>query len=148
MDAIIFEVPGDPVPQPRARATRQGRMYTPDKNGIGAYKAAIALVARSAAARAGWDRSEDPHEIQLELIFARPPSHMSRAGELRPAAPRFPGHRSGDNDNLEKGVWDAITRSQSVWVDDRQIVVNSASKRYAAPGENARTVVMIRRLPS
>jgi len=146
MDATItFEVPGPPVPQPRARATRTGRMYTPTRNGIGVFKDAIALVATSVAKRHGWRWSDGPHEIDIVAIFQRPPSHMTKAGELRAGVPSYPGRRNGDNDNIEKGVWDAITVCAAIWCDDSQIVANSCRKRYAKAGEVARTVITIRR---
>lgn len=146
MDAIRFEIPGDAIPQPRARSTRGGRMYTPQANGIGTFKRAVGLMARSAALAAGWTRSDAPHEIDVEAIFARPPSHLTSTGGLRKGSPAYPGHRSGDNDNLEKGVWDAITKCGAVWDDDSQIVGNQTRKRYAVAGEANRTVVTIRRL--
>lgn len=147
MDAtsITFEIPGDPIPQPRARFAN-GRTYTPDRNGIRTYKDAIGLMAEAKARRAGWARSDAAHAVELELVFARPQSHRTKSGELRAGAPEFPGHRSGDLDNLEKGVWDAITDCAAVWDDDAQIVRSSAWKRYAGPGEAARLVVTIRRL--
>jgi Holliday junction resolvase RusA-like endonuclease len=147
MDAtsITFTVIGAAVPQPRVRATRTGRMYTPTKNGIAVYKQAIVLATSSAARSAGWSATDDPHEIAIEAIFDRPPSHLTRSGELRGGVPAYPGRRNGDNDNIEKGVWDAVTESQAVWFDDSQIVGNSTRKRYAKPGEKARTVVVIRR---
>lgn len=147
MDAITFSIPGDAIPQPRARSTRGGRMYTPTKNGIGVFKHAVGLMARATATGAGWVRSDTPHEIDIEAVFARPASHVLASGGLRNGAPRFPGRRSGDNDNLEKGVWDAITNCGAVWGDDSQIVANRMRKRYAEAGELARTIVTIRRLP-
>lgn len=145
MEAITFEVPGPPVPQPRARATRTGRMYTPTRNGIGVFKDAICLVATSVAKRAGWTWSDAPHEIDIVAIFPRPPSHVTKSGELRAGVPSYPGKRNGDNDNIEKGVWDAITSCGAIWCDDSQIVANSMRKRYAANGEVARTIITIRR---
>lgn len=48
---------------------------------------------------------------------------------------RRPG---GDNDNYEKGLWDAMTKVGAWWKDDEQIVDNSTHKRWAkgdqAPG--------------
>ena len=147
MDAtsITFDVAGDPIPQPRARFAN-GRTYTPTKNGIGLYKRAIGLAATVRARFAKWDRTEGPVGIDIEAIFARPPSHFTKSGELRAGAPGYPGRRSGDNDNLEKGVWDAITVAGTVWADDSQIVENRCRKRYAARGENARTIVTVWRL--
>ncbi len=150
MDAtsITFEIPGDAVPQPRARATRGGRMYTPTKNGIGTFKEAIALAAKMAAVHADLCPADEAgYAIEIECVFARPPSHLGATGWPRPSAPRWPGLRTGDNDNLEKGIWDAITKSGAVWRDDSQIVQNGLRKRYAAHGEAARTIVTVRRLP-
>lgn len=147
MDAtsITFEIPGDAIPQPRARFAN-GRTYTPQKNGIGVFRQAVALAATLRARLAGWELSDGPHEIDVLAVFRRPPSHFLKSGELRAGCPTFPGHRNGDWDNLAKGVADAITSSGSVWRNDSQVVDGRGRKRYANPGENARTVVTIRRL--
>lgn len=146
MDAtsITFEIPGQPVPQPRARMARSGHAYTPD-NGIVAYKAAAILAARVAAA--GRTTSPDAHAINLEFVIERPPSHRRKDGSLTPKAPPWPPKRAGDWDNLCKGVCDAITASRAVWLDDDQVVAWGGSKRYAAAGEAPRTIVTVRRLP-
>jgi Holliday junction resolvase RusA-like endonuclease len=141
MDAITFEIPGDPIPQPRPRWAN-GRTYTPTKNGIATYKAAITLRATFEARQRGWEVSKGPHEIDVEAVFVRPPSHLAKGGGLRSTAPAFPGQNCGDNDNIEKAVWDAITKSGMVWVDDTQVVANACRKRY---GSRARTVITIRR---
>lgn len=144
MDAITFTVDGDPVPQPRIRVTRTGHAYTP-KGPIGPYKAALGLRAAAEARRRGWAFTEGPVEVLIEWVFARPPSHLTAAGGLRPSAPTFPGLRCGDVDNLEKAVLDAITRGGGVWKDDAQVVAVQKRKRYGGKGENARTTVEIRR---
>jgi Holliday junction resolvase RusA-like endonuclease len=149
MDAttITFEIAGPPVPQPRARMSRSGHVYTPTKNGIGVLKQAIGIRAAMEAKRRGWEPTAGPHEITVEAVFPRPASHLGRDGRPKASAAAFPGRNCGDNDNIEKGVWDAITNSGAVWVDDAQIVANACRKRYAAPGEPARTIVTIRRPP-
>lgn len=146
MDAtsITFEIPGQPVPQPRARMTRNGHAYTPD-NGIVGYKAAAILAARIAAA--GRTTSPAPHAIDIEFVIERPPSHRRKDGTLTPKAPLWPPKRSGDWDNLCKGVCDAITDCRAVWLDDDQVVEWGGRKRYAANGEQPRTIVTVRRLP-
>jgi Holliday junction resolvase RusA-like endonuclease len=148
MDAteLVFTIDGDAVPQPRARATRAGHMYTPTKNGIRLFKQAIAIRAGLEARRRCWQPALGPHECHVECVFARPPSHLAKSGELRAGAPEFPGHRSGDWDNLAKGVQDAVTDSGAIWHDDSQVVYGGCRKRYAARGEPARTIVIIRRL--
>lgn len=146
MDAtqITFEIAGDPVPQPRMRATRTGRQYEP-KGPIGPYKAAICLRAAMEAKLRGWRFTDGPVAMEIEWVFGRPPSHLNAAGELRPKAPTFPGHGCGDVDNLEKGVLDAIKNS-GIWKDDTQVVSVGKVKRYAEKGEPARTIVTIRRV--
>lgn len=145
MDAITFEIPGDPLPQPRARATRGGRMYTPDGRGLRVYKTAIGYAAASRARRARWGIGEGPHEVEIVAVFGRPPSHLAKDGSVRKTAPAFPGRNCGDLDNIEKAVWDAVTVGGGIWQDDAQVVSSSCFKRYAGPGEAARLVVTIRR---
>lgn len=143
---ITFEVPGQPVPQPRVRVSTwggRGRAYTPAKHPIHAYRqavqirAALALKQTKAAAWAG------PVALEAEFVFARPASHWTKGGLAR-AAPAFPGH-VGDVDNLVKGLADGLT-SAGVWADDDQVVELVARKRYSARREPARTIVSIRRL--
>jgi Holliday junction resolvase RusA-like endonuclease len=146
MDALTFIVDGCPIPQPRARHARNGHSYTPD-NGIVSYKAAICLLCRIEAKSAGWELDQDnPFAVDLTFIIPRPDSHWKKTGGLTSAAPLFPGKRSGDWDNLAKGVCDAITTSESVWGDDDQVVEATVRKRYASRREQARTVITIRGL--
>ena len=143
---ITVEVPGDAVPQPRARSTRDGRMYTPD-NGIVAFKQAVGLLVTAEARRQRIAVSEgDAFVLEVVCVFARPPSHLKASGGLRKGAPRFP-KRVGDFDNLAKGVADAITKAGSIWHDDDQVVSGSCYKRYAARGEPSRTMILISSVP-
>jgi Holliday junction resolvase RusA-like endonuclease len=144
-DEITVEIPGDPIPQPRARATRGGHMYTPGKT-IRPYKQAIAIRVGLEAKRRRWKASDGPFEVVIVCVFARPPSHWTKAGELASSAPAFPGLRCGDWDNLAKGVQDAVTACGGVWHDDTQVIDGRAIKRFAGRGEPARTIIQIRRL--
>jgi Holliday junction resolvase RusA-like endonuclease len=144
-DEITVEIPGDPIPQPRARATRGGHMYTPGKT-IRPYKQAIAISVGLEAKRRRWKASDGPFEVVIVCVFARPRSHWTKAGDLAASAPAFPGLRCGDWDNLAKGVQDAVTACGGVWHDDTQVIDGRAIKRYAGGGESARTIIQIRRL--
>lgn len=145
MDAITFTVPGPPVPQPRPKISTwggRGRAYVEARHPIHAYRQAIALAA-TMAARGGWTLEDGPVVLEVEAIFARPPSHLTKTGEPRAGAPAFPPRC--DWDNLGKGVSDAIKTSGAVWRDDDQVVDGRVRKRYAAKNEQARTVVTVRR---
>lgn len=50
----------------------------------------------------------------------------------------------GDNDNYEKGIWDAMTKVGGWWEDDDQIIHNSTWKRWAYPGEEEGYHVKVR----
>lgn len=62
-----------------------------------------------------------PARITMDVLVRRPKSTKRQQ----------PG---GDNDNYEKGVWDAMTKVGHWWNDDTQIVDNRTVKRWA--GDN------------
>ena len=131
--AITFTVPGNPVPQPRARITTRGghgHAYTPANHAVHAYRASIAAAARAAGACV----HDEPVRMVIDFVFARPKSHMRKSG-LAPDAPRLP---LPDIDNLEKAVLDAL--NGVAWKDDRQVACVNKEKSY---GTEARTTVRI-----
>jgi Holliday junction resolvase RusA-like endonuclease len=131
--AITFEVPGDPVPQPRPRITvrgKHGHAYTPGDHKIHRYRSAIAAAARAAGAGV----HGDPVNVVIDFVFARPKSHMRKSG-VRADAPRLP---RPDIDNLQKGVCDAL--NGVAWEDDSQVGRVVAEKTWGTEG---RTTVRI-----
>ena len=136
---IVFEVPGQPVPQPRARVSTRGgfaRGYTPAKHPIHVYRQAIVLVAKAA----GKTMPRVPTIFSIEAVFERPKSHW-RKHDLSPKAPLWP---NADGDNIQKGVADALTDA-GLWEDDDQAVVWSCFKRFAARNEKPRTIITLRK---
>ena len=134
MKAIAFEVPGDPVPQPRARISTRGgfgRAYTPDSLPIHAYRAAIAEAAREAGAT---PTDTAPITLIVDLVWVRPKSHYRKAG-LREDAPKLP---RADCSNCLKGIEDAL--NGVAWVDDTQVGKVIVEKSY---GTEALTTVRI-----
>lgn len=134
-----FTVPGQPIPQPRPRVSTRGgfaRAYVPAKHPIHAYRQAVTLSATAAR----MPTVEGPCELTVEAVFGRPASHMRKSG-LASTAPAYPGHSCGDCDNVAKAVQDSLP-----FHDDTQVVRLVVSKRYAAAGELAHTVIAVRRL--
>ena len=144
MDApsLTVVVPGPPVPQPRPRFAN-GRAYTKD-NGIVAYRGSIVIRATIQARQINWQRQTGPVGVAVAFVISRPPSHYRADGSVRPSAALFPPSRSGDWDNLAKGVCDALTDCGVVWVDDDQVVEAHIVRRYAWPGEVPSTTVTVR----
>jgi Holliday junction resolvase RusA-like endonuclease len=134
MSAIAFSVPGDPVPQPRARITTRGghgHAYTPASHAIHAYRQAIAVAARAAGAT---PTAAAPLTLIVDLVFARPKSHFRKSG-LRSDAPVMP---RPDCSNCLKGIEDSL--NGVAWVDDSQVGRVVIEKSYGTEG---RTTVRI-----
>ena len=127
-----FSVPGDPVPQPRPRVSTAGgfaRAYVPAKHPVHAYRAGIAAAAR----QAGLSETGEPLNVVIDAVFARPKSHLTKAG-VKATAPTLP---RPDVDNLGKAVLDAL---QEVIGDDTCVARLVVEKSY---GQEARTTVRI-----
>ena len=76
---------------------------------------------------------EDPIEgaIEINMIcyFGIPKSYSKKKVKLIESG-ELKFIKKMDNDNLEKNLWDIMTK-MSFWNDDRQIYKNSTEKRYA-----------------
>lgn len=128
---VAFTVYGVPVaqPRPRAFARRMGdkvvaRMY--DAGTADIWKSQIAEAARAVA-------PDFPHHgpvrVRVAFVMPRPKSHFRSNGELRTNAPF---HHTGkpDIDNLQKALFDALTQSGGIWIDDSQIACSHGTKHY------------------
>lgn len=131
-NVVTFIVPGEPVPQPRPRVSTRGgfaRAYVPSRHPVHAYREAIATAAKAA----GVVRTSEPMCVAIDAVFARPRSHMRKAG-VRPDAPKLP---RPDVDNIAKAVLDAL---QDVIGDDTSVGKLVVEKMY---GTTASTTVRI-----
>ena len=122
---ITLEIDGRPIPQPRHRATRGGRMYLPSSAPIRAFKTAVIAAAGKRFRRP----LDGPVVVEITALFQRPPSRLTASGELRKGAPTHPGRNLGDVDNLAKGALDALT--SIACNDDSQVVDLRVAKRWA-----------------
>lgn len=132
---IVLEVPGQPVPQPRARVSTRGgfaRAYTPSKHPIHVYRQAIVLLAKASQVK----QIDGLAFLHVDAVFARPGSHW-RKHDLKPSAPLAP---VGDGDNIIKGIADALTDA-GAWPNDKLIVDWRILKRFGARNEQARTTI-------
>ena len=131
--AIAFDVPGDPVPQPRPRVSTRGgfaRAYVPQKHPVHAYRRAIAFE----AAKAGATPGRGLVNVVIEAVFVRPKYHKTKKG-VKVTAPEIPRQ---DVDNVAKAVLDAL--NGIAWVDDTQVRRLVIEKSY---GPEGRTTVEI-----
>ena len=101
----------------------------PKDHAIHAYRQAIAAAAR----QAGLTPTGEPLNVVIDAVFARPKSHLRKAG-VKPDAPRLP---RPDVDNIAKAVLDAL---QDMMGDDTHVARLVVEKTY---GPEARTTVRI-----
>lgn len=127
---LHITIPLEPVTASRARySSKSRRAYHSPK--YEAYLKTVTAMIR--AMTQGRDQMTGPVEIAVEFIRARP---------KKPANP----YPVGDFDNLAKAIADAITQAETVWVDDKQVVICSIMKAYAEPGEQPHTNITVREL--
>lgn len=130
--AITFTVPGNPVPQPRARITTRGKFahaYTPKAHPVHDYRTQLAVAARLA----GLTPTGEPLDVVIDAVFERPKSHLLKKG-VKASAPKLP---RPDVDNVAKAVLDSL---QDVMGDDSLVARLVVEKSW---GAEARTTVRI-----
>lgn len=138
MRSYSFRIPGDPIPQPRPKVSTWGghaRAYVDKGHPIHVYRQAAALAAR--AAKVPLSVNGDV-VMEIDFVFERPKSHVTKRGALSSTALPRP---QPDADNLAKGIGDAL--NGVAYADDSQVVGLNVKKRYAPPGMPAVTLVTL-----
>lgn len=127
-----INIPTVPVAQPRQRhrvAMVRGRAmamnYTPTKDPVNAYKAALQAAACAVLSAP----SDKPLCVSMTFVMDRPKKLL---GKKSPAG-RLPYNRKPDIDNFLKSTMDAL--NGFVWCDDSQIGRVVAEKWYRAKDE-------------
>lgn len=123
MKPLTLTVSGDPRPQPRPSVGKRGVYY---RDPTGAYRAWVAALRKEFAGRR---EIQPPYRVTLLFVFRRPPSHLLKSGEVRPAKrDDVPGW---DLDNLAKVVLDEMERA-GILTNDRLVTSLTASKSWGA----------------
>lgn len=130
---LSFRVDAVPVAQPRQRqrvAMVGGRTmamnYTPTKDKVNVYKAALQAAACGAMNASGRVLKID-QPLRVDLCFMLPRPKKLLTAKL--ANKLIPYTRKPDIDNFIKSTLDAL--NGIVWVDDSQVIEISARKFYA-----------------
>ena len=140
---LRFQVQGNPIAQPRTRATTRRRtdgrvvasVYSPANAPIQRWKVEVA----TAYALAGRELEPLAGVVHLDLhfLFARP----QRLCRKNAPDCRIPHVGKPDLDNLAKGVLDAL--NGLAWADDRQVSLLMLRKSYVARDEEPGMLVEI-----
>lgn len=139
------------TPTGKARPRERGRLPTRYRN----WKKAATLLLISELRRVKWEPATDPHNeivgVRVVAYHKRPrrrPPWMRHDFQKAAWEMGLPTLRAAkpDCDNLEGAVWDALSDTGRVWVDDTQAVSLGCWQRYAAPGEPSRIEVVLCRL--
>jgi Holliday junction resolvase RusA-like endonuclease len=124
---LKFNLALAPRPASRPRCTCHGRF--PSVYNDPAYSAWLKAATEQIKPLAG-DPFDGDIWISVEVIVRRPKKTVKK----RP---------SGDVDNYEKGVFDAMTKA-GIWKDDDQVVEAVVLKRWAAENEPEGYNVVVR----
>jgi Holliday junction resolvase RusA-like endonuclease len=73
-----------------------------------------------------------PLAVSVVFVMPRPLSHRKKDGTTAPGAPRYHIVKP-DTTKMLRAIEDALTGV--AWIDDAQVIVQTAAKRYARYGE-------------
>jgi Holliday junction resolvase RusA-like endonuclease len=121
---VKFSVPLKPMPSPRPRATRFGRVYMPAKYQKWKTDFAKCIPYSLKGPSNGFC------SVFVECVVGIPPSYTKKQREAALGRAVYP---VGDCDNYGKSVCDAM--NGIVFADDRQVTALSVSKRYGLQDE-------------
>jgi Holliday junction resolvase RusA-like endonuclease len=119
----------------QVRNPRTGATYVIDANPqVAEWKRHVRDRALEAMGRDELSTLTGPVRLEVEVYTPRPKSHYGagrNATRLLPSARAWPTVKP-DLTKLLRAIEDALTQA-SVWIDDTQVVIQTASKRYGTP---------------
>ena len=134
-----FEIPIEPKPQSRPRASVRGRHATVYEDAkMSAWRKKCTELVRQL-----YDGPYFDGAIKVDMTFymtapksiSEPPKPKSKAKKLQEydnfINERIYVDKKPDLDNLEKAIYDSISKSECVWVDDNIIVEHTTRKMYS-----------------
>lgn len=119
-----FIIPGEPVGKGRARSTRSGHHYTPEKTRN--YEETLGYIALQSML--GQQPTTKACRIEITVFCGVPASTSNKKRELMLAGFVRPTKKP-DVDNCQKAILDACNRI--VYADDKQVVEAEVVKLYA-----------------
>jgi Holliday junction resolvase RusA-like endonuclease len=136
INTVAFAVPGEPVPQLRARTVRNkwsGKImsFSPDKCTAHAEKIRLYAL-RAIESIPDFKPFDGPLEAEMWFFRSKPKSARKR--DVLPLT-------RPDVDNYSRLTTDSL--KGLVWTDDSQLVDVTLHKRYAEPGSEPRTEIRI-----
>jgi Holliday junction resolvase RusA-like endonuclease len=138
-EQITFTVPGKPVAKGRARSTRSGRHYTPERTRV-----AESTVLANWFLQVGIDREPHAGPFTIEIVSTfEAPKSWSKAKRAAAIRGEIPHTTKPDADNLLKLIKDALINA--AYRDDSQAFHVGARKQY---GETAATTVNLNFYPT
>jgi crossover junction endodeoxyribonuclease RusA len=145
--SLSFTVYGEAAPQGSKTVgrTKSGRSFVREASKrTKPWRGEVQQAAGRAVEEAGWELARGPVRLDLSFHFPRPKSHLSssksRPGALLPSAPEY-HTKKPDVLKVTRAVEDAM--AGIVYLDDSQIVIELATKAYAAPDEPARVEINV-----
>ena len=142
MDALTFEIPGQPVPQPRVRVSTwggRGRAYVPKGHAIHAYRQAVQIRAALALKQAKAGSLAGPVALRAEFVFARPASHWTKGGLAKAAGWLY----ARDVSRFNPGAAPPLTEAKIIMIEQGRSTAESylVEMMRKRTGEFARGVV-------
>lgn len=139
---VVFTVPGKPQGKARARTTRTGHTYTPEKTVL--YENLVKACYMEMTPRQTWFNGE-PLALTIYATFSIPKSKTKKEKQMMLQGYKFPTVKP-DADNIAKVICDAL--NGVAYTDDTQIIELRVIKRYVREDTPAHVTVSIEALRS